>query len=555
MTRNTSGTGVFDAPAWSNSLGHQRLRQFFTVHPPDPDRPLVSGAPLNVAPVTGQKVELQVRVYNYSLGSATGDFDAKFVALPVDARTGQPEDVQVEIDTVPVRSLVPRESRVVRAAWTAKGPVDRDASQLWRIFVILDPDDRVKGETHELDDRYNQPPTRDKKRIIDPLTGKDEALESGQNNQGFGLLTVHSPVGASARALTAQASRRRAARRGPDIRLRRAAIAVGPPQARLRRRGARARVGRPLMVRVRVEARRRHRRHHHVLLYDKPRGARAPVIGAEPVHGVSHRRGTYVWFTWQPRRPGRHRLVARVLEPSNDGRRGNARARLAVRVQPHVVRRPRLRELAGRVVERDFPPGSERRLIRLARSAQSALRDGRVRIARRKLRRFSAAALVGLGVAVTRRDAADLRHHSRSIRSDLRIERLPRRIRALDTAAGRAPRAARACAAGACRAAPRPACGGPPRAARARPGGRPRAGRGASRRARGLASSCADRSPAWARGRRAAVKRRAGSAAAGRSHNRRRSPEARAAGRATAARTASSVPARIRCSRARVTAV
>ena len=105
-------------------------------------------------------------------------------------------------------------------------------------------------------------------------------------------------------------------------------------------------------------------------------------------------------------------------------------------MQPHVVRRPRLRELAGRVVERDFPRGSERRLIRLARSAQSALRDGRVRIARRRLRRFSAAALVGLGVTVARRDAADLRYHSRSIRSDLRIERLPPRIRALATAPG-----------------------------------------------------------------------------------------------------------------------
>ena len=38
-------------------------------------------------------------------------------------------------------------------------------------------------------------------------------------------------------------------------------------------------------------------------------------------------------------------------------------------------------------------------------------------------------------------------------------------------------------------------------------------------------------------------------------HNRQRSPEARATGRATAARTASSVPTRMRRSRARVTAV
>ena len=387
---------------------------------------------------------------------------------------------------MPVRSLVPRESRVVSAAWTAKGPVDRDASQLWRIFVILDPDDRVKGETHELNDRYNQPPTRDKKRIIDPLTGKDEALESGQNNQGFGLLTVHSPVGASARALTAQASRRRAARRGPDIRLRRAAIAVGRPHARLRRRGARARVGRPLMVRVRVEARRRHRRHHHVLLYDKPRGARARVIGAEPVHGVSHRRGTYVWFTWQPRRPGRHRLVARVLEPSQR-RPARQRPRAARRAGAAARRPPPAAARAGRpgASSASFPRRSERRLIRLARSAQTA----RCATARcgspgaccggSRPPRWSASAST-----VLRRDAADLRYHSRSIRSDLRIERLPRRIRALGAAPARAPRAARACAAGACRAAPRPACGGPPRAARARPGGRPRAGRAAGRRAR-----------------------------------------------------------------------
>ena len=45
MTKNES-TGVLDVPAWSDSPGHQRLRQFFVVHPADPSKPLVSEAPL-----------------------------------------------------------------------------------------------------------------------------------------------------------------------------------------------------------------------------------------------------------------------------------------------------------------------------------------------------------------------------------------------------------------------------------------------------------------------------------------------------------------------------
>ena len=438
MTKNES-TGVLDVPAWSDSPGHQRLRQFFVVHPADPSKPLVSEAPFNVAPVTGQEVEFQVRVYNYSLGSGTPDFMARFVAVPVDDRTGKPEGDPVEIGTEKVNALEARANRVVTTTWTARGPVDRDASQQWRIFVILDPDDQVKNETHEWKDRYKRPPKLDKKPIVDPFTGADEILESGQNNQGYGLLTVHAPDQTSPRALSgapvrgraAEAPRRRAARRGRDIHLRRGALTAGRPGARLRRRGARARVDRAVSVRLRVEARRRHRRHHGVLLYARAPGGRKRLVAAETVPGVSDRRGTHVWFTWVPRRTGRHRLWAKVLEQADDGRRGNARARLDVAVRPRVVERPRLRALARRVRERGLDAPAEPRLVRLAQAADGALRAGQVRRARRILRDFSAAALVGLGTTMLRRDAAELRYLSRTIRRDLRIERLPRLIRAL----------------------------------------------------------------------------------------------------------------------------
>ena len=130
-------------------------------------------------------------------------------------------------------------------------------------------------------------------------------------------------------------------------------------------------------------------------------------------------------------RTGRHRLWAKVLEQADDGRRGNARARLDVAVRPRVVERPRLRALARRVRERGLDAPAEPRLVRLAQAADGALRAGQVRRARGILRDFSAAALVGLGTTMLRRDAAELRYLSRTIRRDLRIERLPRLIRAL----------------------------------------------------------------------------------------------------------------------------
>ena len=100
-------------------------------------------------------------------------------------------------------------------------------------------------------------------------------------------------------------------------------------------------------------------------------------------------------------------------------------------MRPRVVERPRLRALARRVRERGLDAPAEPRLVRLAQAADGALRAGQVRRARRILRDFSAAALGGLGTTMLRRDAGELRYLSRTIRRDLRIERLPRLIRAL----------------------------------------------------------------------------------------------------------------------------
>ncbi len=206
MTRNTSGTGVLDAPAWSNSLGHQRLRQFFVVHPRG-SRPGRSSPRRRSTSRRSPARRSSSRSGSTTTASAraAGDFRRE-VRRRFRSTTGRASRrmIQVEIGTEKVDALEARANRVVSTTWTATGPVDRDASQHWRIFVILDPDDQVKDETHELE-RPLQPASRRSTRSGSSIRSpaRTRSLESGQNNQGYGLLTVHASadiVGAEWRA-------------------------------------------------------------------------------------------------------------------------------------------------------------------------------------------------------------------------------------------------------------------------------------------------------------------------------------------------------------------
>jgi hypothetical protein len=195
-----------------------------------------------------------------------------------------------------------------------------------------------------------------------------------------------------------------------------------------------------------VQSSRRDLREHRVLVYDgHPNGG--DLIGTAVAQGVSDADGTDVAVSWLPRKAGRHRLFARLLERGGDAQRGNGTARLDVRVRPRRVLRPRLRDLAAIVRERSYPRRTRRQLVRVARRSHRALRRGDLAGARKRLSRFSAVAGRGRHRTVAAREVAHVRFAARRIRADLRIGRLqrvtPRALRADVTAARRAIRAQR----------------------------------------------------------------------------------------------------------------
>jgi hypothetical protein len=447
----SDSTTVSDVAQWNPESSHQKLRQFFVLRPEDPDHPALSRSPVTVPPTAGDKVLLQVRVYNYSVKDATGPVDVRFVAQRVNDEDGQaiPGTKPITIGTVTTGSLTARESRLVEIPWTTVGPSDNVGEQTWRIFVILDPDNKIPDETHEWQDRFDKPPLdADNKPFKDPLTGKLLTLESGQNNQGYGALTVHAPASARLGALHAPATRRLGALQetDPPCEPKDAAAGLGGaidtrmhPQTLMiasraghftrDARRARARTGRRVTLRVRVKASGRTLRRELVLLYDGNSRKGGKLIGGDYAEGVSDTSGTSVFFSWLPRKAGLHHLYARVVEHSNDARPGNASSRLNVRVHARHFARARLRRLTARVAASSYPVRVKRALVAEARLAFGAMRQGRLRATQRLLLRFMRLAGVGEGRTVYPREVRRLRFAARQIRADLRVGHLARLAR------------------------------------------------------------------------------------------------------------------------------
>lgn len=337
-----------EVPRWNDTLSHQRIRGFFLLHADDPATPALHDAPFGRAVLDGDKVKFRVRVYNYSLDTAVQDVPVLFVALPVDA-ADQRIDLAHRLPlctvgtTCPTVSLAPRDMRPVDFVWdtTGHGPAG-GGSQLYRIFVVLDPDckwdaalpcgGRVK-EIHEWQDRYNFPPTVDGRpdgeEITDPFTGEREVLESGQNNQGFGEVVIYrrpAPApgeGGGAPVLIEPPP--------VDLSMPARAIAVRAASGAIRDTDVSLPVGRSVMLRVRVDASGPTNRPVTVLLYDgdPENGA---VLGSRTLLGVDDVNGSYAWFDWVPGEAGTKTLFARVLEHTDDLQPGNDMSLLDVTV-------------------------------------------------------------------------------------------------------------------------------------------------------------------------------------------------------------------------------
>lgn len=202
---------VYGTVEWNPQPERQQIRGFEVRQPDQADG--TPGDPLSLNPAAGDQVVFDVPISNYSLKAydpgADGAATAQFYAVPATleaARAGDPVPIGAP---VPVPALDPQSQTVISSPpWTAVGG-EAGAGQDWRIFVVLDEDDTV-DEIHEWTGKGLPacPSSSIQGRVtelVDPLTGQAETLACGQNNQGFGRVTVNansSPLASNAVATT-----------------------------------------------------------------------------------------------------------------------------------------------------------------------------------------------------------------------------------------------------------------------------------------------------------------------------------------------------------------
>jgi hypothetical protein len=204
-------------------------------------------------------------------------------------------------------------------------------SENYFIFVVLNPDNSPP-EIHpwKSSDVKPCPPESvlNGKPLIDPMTGQPETLSCGQNNQGFGTVTVMAKP-----QLRGAGGRRRLRLHRSSLRLQRS----GGRFSSGRRRKAVVERNMPVHGLVHVKASRATDEHRPVLIYDgRPRRGR--LIASTTLSGVDADGRAYARFSWTPRRAGTHTLHA-VLLGARRGERNKDKLRVVVKLAPPQSRR------------------------------------------------------------------------------------------------------------------------------------------------------------------------------------------------------------------------
>ena len=162
-------------------------------------------------------------------------------------------------------------------------------------------------------------------------------LEYGQNNEGWGLLTVNTAtmpgpmLGADDPcALSSGLS----AERGPDIQLRRASLTPLPAGGRVAGGKTTVRAGDRVAIRVSAFANTNWAGFERVTVYQGEPEHGGLVAGTALIRGIDKQRGGHGWFSWQaPSLPGTYTLVAQLQESPNDSTIGNNAASVEIVVE------------------------------------------------------------------------------------------------------------------------------------------------------------------------------------------------------------------------------
>jgi hypothetical protein len=318
-------------PIFETDAKHQLIRGFQALHTDVVASPSYANKEYTANPTAGDQVRFQVPVRNYSLIPAS-NVSVSFYAVPMKydglvqdvagppVRIGQPQ----RVDQIPAQGS----ANVVSPVWTAAVQQGVAGIQPWRIFVVLDEGNTI-SETHEWKDTHGpcpadslDPQAADGTVIggvmVDPMTGQASTLACGQNNQGFGEISVSAsgPAGGTqaAETMTVLDIAKRIEPNAPGVNLTTGGVDTEHPGTDVMEPGEVAHVDKGELVHAvaYVDSKDESLYHQTVLVYDgSPEDGK--LIAVTTLRGATAADGHRVGFTWRPDELGMHTLHVKLL--------------------------------------------------------------------------------------------------------------------------------------------------------------------------------------------------------------------------------------------------
>lgn len=284
------------------------------------------------APLLGDRVRLEARLYNYSTGRAAEGLKVRWQMVrldestyaEIDPRTNQPLDdaylqlhpsLRTTLGETWVGTLNPLDWTTASLVWDSQvapppgaGTIPAGAAQLYRVYVVLDPDDAI-NEIYDTE-----------------LPGQ---FDPGQNNEGYSDISVMRAPALAAGAIKAV-----------DAQLRGESLAAFETVARNGKASVyktgqvRAFLNQPLRLRVRVFSDHSDSDLSPLLVYDGDPEQGGRVIAGKFVPSGDAVDGAASFFEWTPGTLGAHTLYARLLTDHDDPNPANNTAQLLVNVVP-----------------------------------------------------------------------------------------------------------------------------------------------------------------------------------------------------------------------------
>ena len=145
---------------------------------------------LSAASTAGDTVRIEVNVYNYSVSQRFSNCLVRFYAVPYDSTTDRESASRTQIGETVV-SLNPLDMTPAVLEWdtTGFGPTQSGDLSSYRIYVVLDPE-------NEIDEIYETDTTgfgANSSTCADPVSSGTASCNPGQNNEGWGLISIAAP--------------------------------------------------------------------------------------------------------------------------------------------------------------------------------------------------------------------------------------------------------------------------------------------------------------------------------------------------------------------------